>query len=368
MREPMIRIQNLSKTFGGGDGAVHALRNINLDVYPGEIFGIIGLSGAGKSTLVRCVNLLERPSAGSVTVAGQEMTALSQKQLRLARRKVTMIFQSFNLLMQRTCLQNVCFPMELGGVRGEAAKKHGRELLELVALADKAEAYPAQLSGGQKQRVAIARALATDPNVLLCDEATSALDPTTTASILALLKDLNRQLGVTLLVITHQMSVIEEICSRVAILDEGCIVEQGTVEEIFSRPATDAARRLVYPGGVGQFPAQSRTVRIAFDGGTAYQPLIASLAMDRGVRVNILGADTRNIGGKAFGTMLLGLPDDPNDAAKALSYLRSQPHVTVEEADSLFPPGQTDPRSGQKTPDSGGKAQSGGQKEVAAHV
>ena len=322
--KPMITIRNLSKTFGAGDGAVHALKNIDLEIEEGEIFGVIGLSGAGKSTLVRCVNLLERPSTGTVIVAGQEMTALNPKQLRLARRKVTMIFQSFNLLMQRTCLRNVCFPMELEGVRGEAAKKRAMELLELVGLTDKAEAYPAQLSGGQKQRVAIARALATDPKVLLCDEATSALDPTTTASILSLLKDLNRQLGVTLLVITHQMSVIEEVCSRVAILDGGQIAEQGSVEEIFSHPATDAARRLVYPGGAGRFPDNSRTIRIAFNGGTAYQPLIASLALDRGVKVNILGADTRNIGGKAFGTMLLGLPEDPNEAASALSYLRSQ--------------------------------------------
>ena len=339
MAEPMIRIRNLNKTFGAGEDAVRALRNINLEIWPGEIFGIIGLSGAGKSTLVRCVNLLERPDSGTVTVAGREMTTLSPKELRLARRDVTMIFQSFNLLMQRTCLKNVCFPMELAGERRAAAERRAAELLELVGLADKAAAYPAQLSGGQKQRVAIARALASNPKVLLCDEATSALDPTTTASILDLLKDLNAKLGVTLLVITHQMSVIEEVCARVAILDGGEVVEQGTVEDIFSRPATDAARRLVYPGGVGQYPERAHTVRVAFNGGTAYQPLIASLAMDRGVKVNILGADTRNVGGKAFGTMLLGLPDDPGEAAKALSYIRAQPHVTVEEADSLYPAG-----------------------------
>ena len=334
VKNAMIAIKNLSRTFGTGETAVHALKNINLEIAPGEIFGIIGLSGAGKSTLVRCVNLLERPDTGSVTVDGVEMTGLSRKELRLARRKVTMIFQSFNLLMQRTCLKNVCFPMELAGIRGEDARKRAMELLELVGLADKASAYPAQLSGGQKQRVAIARALATDPKVLLCDEATSALDPTTTASILDLLKELNRKLGVTLLVITHQMSVIEEVCQRVAILDNGEIVEQGTVEDIFTNPSTDAARRLVYPGGVGYFPAQTRVIRVAFNGGTAYQPLIASIGMDIGVKVNILGADTRNIGGKAFGTMLLGLPDDPNEAAKALSYIRSQPHISVEEAET----------------------------------
>ena len=345
MSEPIIQIQHLTKTFGSGEGAVHALDDINLEIRQGEIFGIIGLSGAGKSTLVRCMNLLERPTSGTVIVDGQSLAwtdetdgrqrFIGERELRLARRKITMIFQSFNLLMQRTCLKNVCFPMELGGVPAAQAKQRALELLELVGLGDKAGAYPAQLSGGQKQRVAIARALATDPKVLLCDEATSALDPTTTASILDLLKDLNQKLGVTVVVITHQMSVIEEICSQVAILDGGVVAEQGAVEEIFSHPTTDAARRLVYPGGasVEQYPAGTRAVRVAFNGGTAYQPLIASLAIDCGVKVNILGADTRNIDGKAFGTMLLGLPDDPNEAAKALSYIRSQPNVTAEEVE-----------------------------------
>ena len=335
MSKSIIQIQHLYKTFGTGTDAVHALEDINLDIREGEIFGIIGLSGAGKSTLVRCMNLLERPTSGTVIVDGKEMTALSEKELRLARRKITMIFQSFNLLMQRTCLRNICFPMEISGVPASQARQRAAELLELVGLADKASAYPAQLSGGQKQRVAIARALATDPKVLLCDEATSALDPTTTASILGLLKDLNQKLGVTVVVITHQMSVIEEICSHVAILDGGVIAEQGRVEDIFSNPSTDAARRLVYPGGasVEQYPVGTHAVRVAFNGGTAYQPLIASLAIDCGVKVNILGADTRNIDGKAFGTMLLGLPDNPNDAARALSYIRSQPNVTAEEVE-----------------------------------
>ena len=334
MSQSIIQVQHLRKTFGDGSDAVHALEDINLEIRQGEIFGIIGLSGAGKSTLVRCMNLLERPTSGAVIVDGQNMTELSEKALRLARRKITMIFQSFNLLMQRTCLKNVCFPMEISGVSPAQAKRRAAELLELVGLADKADTYPAQLSGGQKQRVAIARALATDPKVLLCDEATSALDPTTTASILGLLKDLNQKLGVTVVVITHQMSVIEDICTRVAILDGGVVAEQGNVEEIFSNPSTDAARRLVYPGGVttAQYPSSGRTVRVAFNGGTAYQPLIASLAIDCGVKVNILGADTRNIDGKAFGTMLLGLPEDPAEAAKALNYIQSQPNITVEEA------------------------------------
>jgi len=345
--ESIIQIQHLTKTFGTGESAVHALEDINLDIKQGEIFGIIGLSGAGKSTLVRCMNLLERPTSGSVTVNGRRLAWMEpdgdgekqvfvrEQELRLARREVTMIFQSFNLLMQRTCLKNVCFPMELSGTPAAQAKKRALELLDIVGLRNKADAYPAQLSGGQKQRVAIARALATDPKVLLCDEATSALDPTTTASILGLLKDLNQKLGVTVVVITHQMSVIEEICSQVAILDGGVVAEQGNVEDIFSHPSTDAARRLVYPGGasVEQYPAGTRAVRVAFNGGTAYQPLIASLAIDCGVKVNILGADTRNIDGRAFGTMLLGLPDDPNEAAKALSYIRAQPNVTAEEVE-----------------------------------
>ena len=333
MSQSIIQIQHLSKTFGSGAEAVHALEDINLDIRQGEIFGIIGLSGAGKSTLVRCMNLLERPTSGTVMVDGQNMTELSEKALRLARRKITMIFQSFNLLMQRTCLKNVCFPMEISGVPAAQARQRAAELLEIVGLRDKADAYPAQLSGGQKQRVAIARALATDPKVLLCDEATSALDPTTTASILALLKDLNQKLGVTVVVITHQMSVIEDICTRVAILDGGVVAEQGDVQEIFSNPSTDAARRLVYPGGVtpAQYPASTHVIRISFNGGTAYDPLIASLAIDCGVKVNILGADTRNVGGKAIGTMLLGLPENPNEAAKALSYIRAQKNITVEE-------------------------------------
>lgn len=344
MSEPIIQIQNLSKVFGSGETAVHALDQIDLEIQQGEIFGIIGLSGAGKSTLVRCMNLLERPTSGTIVVNGQRLawteddgcqSFISERELRQVRRNITMIFQGFNLLMQRTCLKNVCFPMELCGVPAAEARKRAEELLDLVGLKDKASSYPAQLSGGQKQRVAIARALATNPKVLLCDEATSALDPTTTTSILELLKDLNHKLGVTVVVITHQMSVIEEICTRVAILDGGVIAEQGAVEEIFSHPTTDAARRLVYPGGVSvqQYPAGTHAVRVAFNGGTAYQPLIASLAIDCGVKVNILGADTRNIDGKAFGTMLLGLPDDPNDAARALSYIRSQPNVTAEEVE-----------------------------------
>ena len=321
MSQPIIQIQHLNKTFGTGPTAVHALEDINLEIEAGEIFGIIGLSGAGKSTLVRCMNLLERPTTGSVLVDGKDLTKLRDKQLRQARQDISMIFQSFNLLMQRTALDNICFPLELIGTKRADAVKRARELLELVGLGNRADAYPAQLSGGQKQRVAIARALAT-----------SALDPTTTLSILALLKELNETLGVTVVVITHQMNVIEEVCHRVAILDHGVVAEEGTVAEIFSQPKTDIGRQLVYPNGVqiDRLPP-SRVIRVAFNGGSSYEPLIASLAIDCGVKVNILGADTRNIEGKAFGTMLLGLPKEPEEAAKALRYIQSQPDITVEE-------------------------------------
>ncbi len=332
MSKSIIQIQHLNKTFGEGPTAVHALEDINLDIREGEIFGIIGLSGAGKSTLVRCMNLLERPTSGSVIVDGQDMTKLKEKDLRKARQDISMIFQSFNLLMQRTALDNICFPLELIGVKRSQAVARARELLKIVGLETREKAYPAQMSGGQKQRVAIARALATNPKVLLCDEATSALDPTTTLSILELLKQLNRDLGVTVVVITHQMNVIEEVCHRVAILDSGVVAEQGDVAEIFSNPQTDIGRRLVYPNGVqiDRLPA-SRVIRIAFNGGSSYEPLIASLAIDCGVKVNILGADTRNIDGKAFGTMLLGLPEDEMEATRALRYIQAQPDITVEE-------------------------------------
>ena len=234
----MIEIKHLSKTFQMKDGAVNALKDINLTIPDGSIYGIIGMSGAGKSTLVRCINLLERPTEGSVVIDGTAMETLNAAQLRERRRDITMIFQQFNLLMQRSCLKNICFPMELAGVKKEEAEKRAKELLEMVGLPDKANAYPAQLSGGQKQRIAIARALATDPKVLLCDEATSALDPNTTHAILTLIKDINKKLGITVVVITHQMSVVEEICDHVAILDGGVVVEEGSVQEIFSNPKT----------------------------------------------------------------------------------------------------------------------------------
>ena len=279
----MIELQHLTKRFATQGGTVVALNDINLTIRDGDVYGIIGMSGAGKSTLVRCINMLERPDEGSVIVNGKQMQDLNAADLRAARREITMIFQQFYLLMQRTCLRNIMFPMELAKVPKEKAEARARELLELVGLPDKADAYPAQLSGGQKQRIAIARALATDPKVLLCDEATSALDPNTTHAILQLIQKINRELGITVVIITHQMSVVEEVCNRVAILDNGTVVEEGSVQAIFSHPTSKAARRLVYPAGAPKaeaLPGQ-RLVRVAFGGTqTTDKPLVASLAIE----------------------------------------------------------------------------------------
>ena len=328
----MIELRQVSKVFPTADGELRALSDINLTIQDGDVFGIVGMSGAGKSTLVRCINLLERPTQGQVLIDGKDLCALPEKELILQRRSIAMIFQQFNLLMQRTCLKNICFPMEIAGVKKDEARKRALEYLDIVGLPDKADAYPAQLSGGQKQRIAIARALASNPKILLCDEATSALDPKTTRDILRLIRDINRRLGITVVVITHEMAVVEEICSHVAILDHGVLQETGTVEQVFSNPQTEAGRRLVYPDGVviDQLPA-ANVIRIAFNGGSSYEPLIASLAIDCGVKANILGADTRNVNGQAFGTMLLGLPDDPEQIARAMSYIKNQPNITVEE-------------------------------------
>ena len=328
----MIELKHITKVFPTADGELTALNDVNITIHDGDVYGIVGMSGAGKSTLVRCINLLERPTSGQVVIDGKDLCVMPAKELIQQRRSISMIFQQFNLLMQRTCLKNICFPMEIAGVKAADAQKKAKELLEIVGLPDKADAYPAQLSGGQKQRIAIARALASDPKILLCDEATSALDPKTTQDILKLVKDINQRLGLTVVGITHEMAVVEEICTHVAILDHGVLQESGTVEDIFSNPQTEAGRRLVYPNGVviDQLPA-ANVIRIAFNGGSSYEPLIASLAIDCGVKVNILGADTRNIDGKAFGTMLLGLPTDPEEAAKAMAYIKSQPNVTMEE-------------------------------------
>ena len=333
----MIELKHISKTFPTADGVFQALDDINLTIRDGDIFGIVGMSGAGKSTLVRCINLLERPTAGQVVIDGQDLMELSAPQLREKRRSISMIFQQFNLLMQRTCLGNICFPMEIAGVPKGEARKRALEYLDIVGLPDKANAYPAQLSGGQKQRIAIARALATNPKVLLCDEATSALDPNTTHAILTLIKDINKKLGITVVVITHQMSVVEEICDSVAILDGGVVVEQGEVREIFANPKTAAARRLVAPNGgsaardLSSFAPDDHVVRVTFNGSSAAKPLVASLAAEKGILVSVLSADTRDLSGQCYGSMLLKLPRDTEQAKEAAAYMRSQNGVTVEE-------------------------------------
>lgn len=331
----MIEIKHLSKTFGVSGGTVDALKDITLTIPDGEIYGIIGMSGAGKSTLVRCINMLERPTAGDILIDGKSMTELSQRELREKRRDITMIFQGFNLLMQRNCLKNVCFPLELAGVKKADAEKRAAELLELVGLGDKFKSYPAQLSGGQQQRVAIARALATHPKILLCDEATSALDPQTTQSILSLIRDIHDRLGITVIIITHQMSVVEQICTRVAILDGGEVAEEGTVSDVFSSPKSEAAKRLVYPEGY-QNPVMSgedgAVIRVVFNGANATEtPLIAKMAIEENIAASILSASTRSIGDKAYGNMLLGISGGGEQTQRALDYLGSIPDIFVEE-------------------------------------
>ena len=323
----MIELQHVSKTFETAGGRVDALKDVSLTIASGDIYGIIGMSGAGKSTLVRCINMLERPTEGRVIVNGQQLDAMTPAQLRAARREITMIFQRFNLLMQRTCLQNICFPMELAGVSRKEAQSRARELLELVGLPDKAQAYPAQLSGGQQQRIAIARALATNPKVLLCDEATSALDPKTTRQILELIRDINRQLGITVVVITHQMSVVKEICTHVAILDDGM------VSTVFSAPRSQAARHLVFPGGADAAvsdPSQERRIRLIFRSAqTTAIPMVARLAAEESVYANVISASTQKLSEEIYGSMLLGVPRGQLD--RAMGFFRSIPNLQAEE-------------------------------------
>lgn len=333
----MIEIKNVSKTFQAADGTVDALKDVSLSIPDGDIFGIIGMSGAGKSTLVRCINMLERPSSGSIIIDGCDLGALSEKGLREVRREISMVFQGFHLLMQRTCLKNVCFPLELAGVSKQEAKAKALELLDIVGLKDKANAYPAQLSGGQQQRVAIARALATDPKVLLCDEATSALDPTTTNSILELIRIINEKLGITVVIITHQMSVVEQVCKHVAILDGGSVAEQGEVAEVFAHPKSPAARRLVFPeaadcrlaGMEGQ-----RFIRVLFNGAQATStPLIAKMAVEKGIQASIAYASTKSIGDRAYGSMLLSVGTSDEDVRTAIEFLTQTPDVAAQEVD-----------------------------------
>lgn len=335
--EVIIEIKNLYKTYQMKNQTVDALKDITLDIYSGEIFGIIGLSGAGKSTLVRCLNLLERPTKGSVLFHHDnkvdDLSLLNMKELNNVRKNISMIFQQFNLLMQRTALENVMFPLKLTKMDKKEAKQRAEELLELVGLGDRMHSYPSQLSGGQKQRVAIARALATNPKVILCDEATSALDPNTTNSVLQLLKDINQKLGVTVILITHEMSVIEKICHRVAIIDQSHIAEVATVQELFSNPKTAIAKHLVYPERVVPDKGFSnKALRIVFNGVASSEPIISNMVLECKSAVNIMFADTRNVDGKALGQMIIQLPEDPLTVGKMKHYLSTQ-DVVVEEVE-----------------------------------
>jgi len=328
----MIELKDLCKTFNASSGVVEALKDINLTINDGEIFGIIGLSGAGKSTLVRCINLLERPTYGSVFIDGKDMTQLSRSELLKMRRSISMIFQGFNLLEQRTVLRNVTFPLEISGVKLSEAKKKALELLKVVGLEQKASAYPAQLSGGQKQRVAIARALATDPKYLLCDEATSALDPNTTRSILELLDKINQTLGVTIVVITHEMKVIDQICDRVAVIDQSRIAEVGKVSDVFTNPKSEIARELILPQDRAALDTSGgQKLRLIFDGEYSQEPLLSKLILDCQAPINIIFADTKQYDGAIYGHMIVELPSDYRQADKVITWLRSSPITWKEE-------------------------------------
>ena len=332
--DSMIKVSHLSKTFESKSGSVEALSDVSFSVDKGEIFGIIGLSGAGKSTLVRCLNLLEKPSEGSIEIDGEDMMSLDEKSLRLKRRKIGMIFQAFNLLMQVNVLDNVCFPMEIAGVKKSEARKKALEYLKIVGLESKARAYPNQLSGGQKQRVAIARVLASDPEILLCDEATSALDPETTKSILNLIKDINQKYDITVVLITHEMAVIQEICNRCVVLEDGKLVEENTVEELFRHPRTNAARRLIFNAS-NQVKSMSggRLLRIAFEEKNTTEPVIANLILEFKTPVNILESNISYINGKSRGQMMVQLPDDEKLSERMVKYLMDSGSVVVEEVD-----------------------------------
>ena len=329
-----IVIENLYKSFDTKDGTVEALKNVNLRIESGDIYGIIGMSGAGKSTLVRCINFLEVPTKGRVLINGKSLGDYTSRELRKQREDIGMIFQHFNLLMQKNVLENVCFPLYIQGKSKKDARKRAKELLDIVGLGDRTGAFPAQLSGGQKQRVAIARALASDPKILLCDEATSALDPQTTSSILALLKDINQRFNITIVIITHQMSVVREICSHVAIVKGGEVAEQGTVEDIFTHPKTAVARELL-KNDVGDDGEEKRgtaaggkeiiksgeKIRIVFSENSAFEPVIANLILNFNEPVNILKADTKNVGGVAKGEMVLEFAPDCTKNKEMKQYL-----------------------------------------------
>lgn len=326
-----IVIEKVRKSFDTKDGVVEALKDVNLNIDSGDIYGIIGMSGAGKSTLVRCMNFLEVPTEGQVLIDGKALGDLTEKELRKQREEIGMIFQHFNLLMQKSVLENVCFPLFIQGKSKAEAKKKAYELLDIVGLKDRAKAYPSQLSGGQKQRVAIARALASDPQILLCDEATSALDPQTTSSILALLQDINKRFGITIVVITHQMAVVREICNRVAIMKDGQVVENGSTVEIFNHPKSEVARDLLRKDDGGDTAGDDQQtanqiqdgtkIRIVFTENSAFEPVIANMILTFKEPINILKAATKNVGGVAKGEMILEIPNGSTNVKAMEQYL-----------------------------------------------
>ena len=328
----MIEIINLDKVYKTSSGENVALKNINLKINDGDIFGIIGLSGAGKSTLVRCINLLEKPTRGQIIIDGVDLTKISNKELLKMRQKIGMIFQGFNLLSQRTVLKNVLFPLEIAGVEKKEALIKAKELLALVGLSHKENAYPATLSGGEKQRVAIARALTMDPKVLLSDESTSALDPNTTQSILELLKEINQKLGVTIIVITHEMRVIDQICNRVAIIDKSHIEEMGDVNEVFINPQSEIGKELILSNSqIVDKIISNKKIVITFDSASTYEPVVANMILECGVAINILRADVNERDGYIFGRMVLQIPEDEKQCAKILAYLNKHNISYVEE-------------------------------------
>ena len=334
----MIELQHIDKIYHTSSGDLHALKDINLTINEGEIFGIIGLSGAGKSTLVRCINMLEKPTSGKVIVDGQEMTAIGEEQLRKARQNIGMIFQHFNLLSSRTVFGNIAFPLEIQGLDKAAIQKKVEPLLDLVGLKDRADHYPSQLSGGQKQRVGIARALASDPKVLLCDEATSALDPQTTESILNLLRDINKRLHITIVMITHQMNVVKEICDRVAVIENGEIIEQGSMVDIFTNPQKATTREFVASIQHNDLPdfvrkldihkdykaGDKALVSLSFIGDSAGEPIVSVLIKEYDTNVNILTANIENLQDTPFGTLLIEVEGDEAHLKKALDYLHER--------------------------------------------
>lgn len=334
-----IEIRNLTKRFEIKGHTVTALSDINLSIEKGDIFGIIGMSGAGKSTLVRSINYLEKPSEGQILIDGIDLASLSEKSLRKKRSEIGMIFQNFNLLEQKNVIDNICFPLNITGVKRKEARERARELLKIVNLEEKEKAYPSQLSGGQKQRVAIARALATNPKILLCDEATSALDPQTTAAILKLLKEINESLGITIVIITHQMSVVTEICKKVAIIDSGRLVEEGMVENIFENPKSDAAKELISGKEIRYKPVENmntdRKIRIVFNQNSAYEPVISNVILKYNTPINILKANTRNVNGKAVGEMILSMPEDNLVQDEIINYLKDKGLAVTEVEENV---------------------------------